>query len=127
VRCEECLVLGPVDCPKTVVWWCVSVICEEDISLDGIISPATRERIQEDPGKLFRYFETLREAQCVEGTDLFRSELFTRRSLVDGLEESLVPLIFDGSHLGASDSVQIFEYKHLIIVMSWANSQTAYL
>ncbi|KAJ9605275.1 hypothetical protein H2200_009932 [Cladophialophora chaetospira] len=64
---------------KTIVWWCISVMCEDDVNLDGIINPATRTKIREDPGKLFRYFETIQDAQYVDMVRLSRPELSDRR------------------------------------------------
>ncbi|OQV08127.1 hypothetical protein CLAIMM_12445 [Cladophialophora immunda] len=59
--CEMRRVLGirPCGLPcKTIVWWCISVLTESDVLLDSIINPSTRSRVREDPGKLFRYFES---------------------------------------------------------------------
>jgi hypothetical protein len=64
---------------KTIVWWCISVMCEDDVSLDGIINPSTRARIREDPGKLFRYFESIKDAGYVDVAQLPRPELADRR------------------------------------------------
>ncbi|OCT46418.1 hypothetical protein CLCR_01198 [Cladophialophora carrionii] len=73
-------VIRPCGLPcKTIVWWCVSVMCEDDVSLDGIINPTTRARIREDPGKLFRYFESLNGAGYVDMAQLSRPELCERR------------------------------------------------
>jgi hypothetical protein len=41
---------------KIVVWWCVSMLVEDDVALDSIIDSSTKVRIREDPAKLFRYF-----------------------------------------------------------------------
>lgn len=41
---------------KIVVWWCVSMLIEDDVSLDSIIDSSTKARVREDPAKLFRYF-----------------------------------------------------------------------
>ena len=64
---------------KTVVWWCISVICEDDVVLDGILNQGTRARIREDPGKLFRYFEAFESTQFSEEEHSFRPELAGRR------------------------------------------------
>jgi hypothetical protein len=64
---------------KTIVWWCISVMCEDDVSLDGIINPGTRARIREDPGKLFRYFESIKDSRYVDVAQLPRPELADRR------------------------------------------------
>lgn len=64
---------------KTIVWWCISVLCEDDVCLDGIINPSTRSRIREMPGKLFRYFETVQDAQYLDMTLFSRPELSDRR------------------------------------------------
>jgi len=81
--CEMRRTLGirPCGLPcKTIVWWCISVMCEDDVSLDGIINPATRARIRQDPGKLFRYFDTIKDAEYIEVPSLSRPELSDRRS-----------------------------------------------
>ena len=54
-------------------------MCEDDVCLDGIINPATRTRIREEPGKLFKYFETIQDAQYVDISHLARPELSDRR------------------------------------------------
>lgn len=41
---------------KIVVWWCVSMLVEDDVTLDSIIDSSTKTRVREDPAKLFRYF-----------------------------------------------------------------------
>ncbi|KAH0841550.1 hypothetical protein AYO21_01210 [Fonsecaea monophora] len=64
--CEMRRVLGirPCGLPcKTIVWWCISVLTESDVLLDSIINPSTRARVREDPGKLFRYFESFSAEQ----------------------------------------------------------------
>ncbi|EXJ53825.1 hypothetical protein A1O7_09161 [Cladophialophora yegresii CBS 114405] len=80
--CEMRRVFGirPCGLPcKTIVWWCVSVMCEDDVSLDGIINPTTRARIRDDPAKLFRYFESWNGAGYVDMAQLSRPELCERR------------------------------------------------
>jgi len=41
---------------KIVVWWCVSMLIEDDVPLDPIIDSSTKARVREDPARLFRYF-----------------------------------------------------------------------
>ncbi|KAK5046428.1 hypothetical protein LTR84_008231 [Exophiala bonariae] len=41
---------------KIVVWWCVSMLVEDDVTLDSIIDSPTKTRVRKDPAKLFRYF-----------------------------------------------------------------------
>lgn len=41
---------------KIVVWWCVSMLVEDDVALDSIIDSSTKSRVRQDPAKLFRYF-----------------------------------------------------------------------
>ncbi|KIW62892.1 hypothetical protein PV04_09784 [Phialophora macrospora] len=81
--CEMRRILGirPCGLPcKTIVWWCISVMCEDDVSLDGIINPGTRARIREEPGKLFRYFESMKETGYADMAQVPRPELSDRRS-----------------------------------------------
>ncbi|KIW99073.1 uncharacterized protein Z519_00736 [Cladophialophora bantiana CBS 173.52] len=71
--CEMRRVLGirPCGLPcKTIVWWCISVLTESDVLLDSIINPSTRSRVREDPGKLFRYFESFSGEQSGETDSL---------------------------------------------------------
>lgn len=47
----------PCELPcKTIVWWCVSMLVEDDVSLHTLFNPSTRAKVREDPEKLFRYF-----------------------------------------------------------------------
>jgi hypothetical protein len=64
---------------KTIVWWCVSVMCENDVSVDGVIDRGTRAKIREDPGRLFRYFETINDVQHDDIEHPSRPELTDRR------------------------------------------------
>ncbi|KEF54397.1 uncharacterized protein A1O9_09563 [Exophiala aquamarina CBS 119918] len=57
--CEMRRILGAPPCGllcKIVVWWCVSMLIEDDVPLDSIIDSSTKARVREDPAKLFRYF-----------------------------------------------------------------------
>ncbi|KIX98306.1 uncharacterized protein Z520_05607 [Fonsecaea multimorphosa CBS 102226] len=80
--CEMRRVLGirPCGLPcKTIVWWCISVLTESDVLLDSIINPATRSRVREDPGKLFRYFESFSGQQSSETDKLALPAKLDRR------------------------------------------------
>jgi hypothetical protein len=79
--CELRRTLGIAPCGlpgKTIVWWCIAMMCEDDVCLDGIINSVTRTKIRENPAKLFRYFENF---SVTEGIELSqgRPELADRR------------------------------------------------
>ncbi|KAK5334029.1 hypothetical protein LTR98_009941 [Exophiala xenobiotica] len=62
--CEMRRELGIPPCGlpcKTVVWWCVSILVEDDVLLHTILSPATKAKIQEEPERLLKYFVTYAE------------------------------------------------------------------
>ncbi|KAK7888031.1 hypothetical protein LTR67_009426 [Exophiala xenobiotica] len=62
--CEMRRELGIPPCGlpcKTVVWWCVSILVEDDVLLHTILSPATKAKIREEPERLLRYFVTFAE------------------------------------------------------------------
>lgn len=62
------LCIPPCGLPcKTIVWWCVSVLVEDDVILDSIINPTTRAKVREDPEKLFRYFANFNGPPSPEG------------------------------------------------------------
>ena len=59
--CEMRRELGVEACGllcKIVIWWCVSMLVEDDVVLDSIIDPSTKARIREDPARLFGYFSS---------------------------------------------------------------------
>lgn len=81
--CEMRRTLGISPCGlpcKTIVWWCISILCEDDVALDGIINPTTRIKVQDDPGKLLRYFETMKEASPSDVTPSVRPDPVDRRT-----------------------------------------------
>ncbi|KIW10863.1 hypothetical protein PV08_10162 [Exophiala spinifera] len=41
---------------KTVVWWCTSMLVEDDVVLGSLLSPVTKAKVREEPEKLFKYF-----------------------------------------------------------------------
>lgn len=56
--CEMRRRLGIIPCGlrcKTIVWWCIAMLVEEDVALDSILSPSTKVRVRAEPAKLFRY------------------------------------------------------------------------
>ena len=51
---------------KIVVWWCVSMLVEDDVALESILDSSTKTRVREDPAKLFRYFMSTSGANLKE-------------------------------------------------------------
>ncbi|KAL6249170.1 hypothetical protein RBB50_004233 [Rhinocladiella similis] len=49
---------------KTIVWWCASMLIEDDVVLGTVLSPVTKAKVREEPEKLFKYF-----VNCTEGDD----------------------------------------------------------
>ncbi|KAK6367296.1 hypothetical protein LTS17_010221 [Exophiala oligosperma] len=41
---------------KTIVWWCASILIEDDVVLGTVLSPVTKAKVREEPEKLFKYF-----------------------------------------------------------------------
>jgi hypothetical protein len=56
--CEMRRELGIQPCGlpcKTIVWWCVSILVEDDVLLHTILNPATKAKIREEPERLLKY------------------------------------------------------------------------
>ncbi|KAI1609949.1 hypothetical protein EDD36DRAFT_60959 [Exophiala viscosa] len=51
---------------KTIVWWCISMLVEDDVSLHTLFNPSTRAKVREDPEKLFRYFANYDRSKATE-------------------------------------------------------------
>ena len=52
---------------KTIVWWCISMLVEDDVPLHTLFSSSTRAKVREDPERLFRYFANYDRSKPTEG------------------------------------------------------------
>lgn len=80
--CEMRRKLGASPCGllcKIVVWWCVSMLVEDDVPLDSIIDSSTKARVREDPAKLFRYFMSTSGVNLKEASTAGSSGRLDRR------------------------------------------------
>ncbi|KAK5034756.1 hypothetical protein LTR13_006413 [Exophiala sideris] len=51
---------------KKIVWWCISMLVEDDVPLHTLFNPSTRAKVRADPERLFRYFANYDDSRPTE-------------------------------------------------------------